>query len=96
MHIITQKRIWEAKEKYKQSANALEGWYRIVKKNSFKNFSDLKKTFNTVDIVGDNYIFDIGGNKLRLITIIFFEKQKIFIKDVLTHAEYDKRNFKKK
>ncbi len=75
---------------------ALEGWYRIVKKNSFKNFSDLKKTFNTVDIVGDNYIFDIGGNKLRLIAIIFFEKQKIFIKDILTHAEYDKRNFKKK
>ena len=96
MHIITQKRIWEAKEKYPHSANALDGWYRIVKGNRFNNFAELRRTFNSVDIVGDYYIFDIGGNKLRLIARIFFENQKIFIQDILTHAEYDKHKFTKK
>ena len=64
MHIITQKRIWDAKKKYIESANALDGWYRIIKKNSFNNFSELKRIFNIVDKVGDLYVFDLGGNNL--------------------------------
>lgn len=96
MHIVTQKRIWEAKEKFPQAASALDGWYRVAKKNTFSNFSDIKRIFNSVDIVGDFYIFDIGGNKLRMITCIFFQSHKIFIREILTHAEYDKREFSKR
>lgn len=94
MHIITQKRIWDAKKKYPESANALDGWYRIIKLNQFKNYSELKKCFNSVDKVDEKFVFDVGRNKLRLIAIIHFQRQKIYIKNILSHKEYDKGNWK--
>ena len=94
MHIITQKRIWDAKIKYIESAAALDGWYRVIKRNKFNNFAELKKSFNTVDKVGHWYVFNLGGNKLRLIAAIHFQRQKIYIRDVLTHNEYNKDNWK--
>lgn len=93
MHIITQQRIWEAKKKYPDIAIALDGWYRVIKKNQFNNFAELKRSFNTIDKVGDFYVFDIGGNKLRLIANIHFKRQKIYIRYILTHKEYDKNNW---
>lgn len=94
MHIITQKRIWEAKQKYPETKTALDGWYRVMKKNQFDNFSQLKRTFNSVDKIGNFYVFDIGGNKLRLIANIHFNRQKVYVRYVLTHKEYDKGHWK--
>ena len=95
MHIITQKRIWEAIRLHPNLNSALEGWYRVAKKNSFKNYAELKKTFNTIDKVQDLYVFDVGGNKLRLIANICFQKQRIYIRNILTHKEYDKGLWKR-
>lgn len=92
MHIITQRRIWEAQLQYPESKNALDGWYRIVKKSRFSNFSELRSTFQSVDKVGNCYVFNIGGNKLRLIANIHFQRQKVYIRFILNHHEYD-RNF---
>jgi mRNA interferase HigB len=94
MHIITQKRIWDAKKKHPESKNALDGWYRIIKKNKFNNFAELKRSFNSVDKVGSLYVFDLGGNKLRLITTIHFQRQKVYLRHILTHKEYDKNIWK--
>lgn len=94
MHVITQSRIWEAKNKFPESANALDGWYRIIKRNEFNNFAELKKSFNTVDKVRDLFVFDIGGNKLRLISNIHFQRKKVYIRDILTHKEYEKNAWK--
>ncbi len=95
MHIITQRRIWEAKKKYPEASQALDGWYRIIKKNQFNNFSELKKSFISVDKVKNFYVFDIGGNKLRLIANLHFQRQKIYIRYILTHKEYDKNTWKR-
>ena len=95
MHIITQKRIWRAKELHKEAESALDGWYRIMAKNEFKSFAQLKEAFGGVDKVGDKYVFDIGGNKLRLIAGIHFNRQKVYIREILTHTEYDKGKWKK-
>lgn len=94
MHIITQKRIWEAKLKHPEAASGLDGWYRIMKTNQFGSFAAIKRTFNSVDKVDNFYIFDIGGNKLRVITNIHFNRHKVYIRYVLTHKEYDKNNWK--
>lgn len=94
MHVITQSCIWEAKKKYPESANALDGWYRVIKKNQFSHFAELKMSFNSVDKVGNLIIFDIGGNKLRLISTIHFQRKKIYIRQILTHKEYDKNDWK--
>lgn len=90
MHVISQKRIWEAKERYKETASALDAWYRIVRASTFANFAQLKAAFPSVDKVGDQCVFDVGGNKLRIIAKVEFRQGKIFIRQVLTHAEYSK------
>lgn len=94
MHIITRKRITEAMAKHSDCATALLGWYQVMRLAEFGSFADLKTTFNSVDKVGKLYVFDIGGNKLRLITAIHFNTSKVFIRAVLTHHEYDKGNWK--
>jgi mRNA interferase HigB len=73
-----------------QADAPLKGWRRVIEKNRFPNWSELKASFNTVDRVGDLVVFDIGGNKYRLIAYIRFEKQIVYIMAVLTHQEYDK------
>lgn len=94
MHVITQRRIRDAKKQFPEASSALDGWFRVIEKNKFDNFSALKKTFNSVDRVGKFYVFDIGGNKLRLIATIHFNRQKVYIRHILTHKEYDKGNWK--
>lgn len=95
MHIITKRKIVEARALYPECASALDGWYRVVKTNEFKCFAELKSVFNTVDKVESLYIFDIGGNKLRLIAAIHFNRQKLYIRNILTHKEYDKGDWRK-
>lgn len=94
MHIITRKRIMEAAEAYPDCATALHGWYQVMHHVRFQHFADLKQAFNSVDRVGNLYVFDIGGNKLRLIAAIHFNTGKVFIRAVLSHREYDKGNWK--
>lgn len=94
MHIITQQRIWEAKIKFPDVSNALDEWYRIVKINRYVNFSDIRKTFPSVDEVAKYHVFNIGGNKLRLIAVIDYNYNKLFIRHILTHKEYDQDKWK--
>ncbi|AOU49885.1 TPA: type II toxin-antitoxin system HigB family toxin [Legionella pneumophila] len=94
MHIITRRRITEAKALYPQCASALTGWLKVVEENEFKSFAELKAVFNSIDKVGDLFVFDIGGNKLRLIASIHFNRKKLYIRHILTHQEYDKNKWK--
>lgn len=95
MHVITKKRIVEIKFQYPDCAAALDGWYRVISKNKYHNFAELKKTFGSIDKVGNLYVFDIGGNKLRLIAAIHFDRQRIYIRCILTHREYSKGKWRR-
>ena len=76
--------------------DALNDWYRIVKEADWHTFHDIKQTFNSVDLVGnDRYVFDIKGNHYRIVTMIFFDIRTVFIRFVGTHKEYDKINCSK-
>ena len=94
MHVITKRRITEAKQLYPDCKSALDGWFKIIKDNKFGNYAELKATFNSVDKVDNLIIFNIGGNKLRLIASIHFNRQKLYIRHILTHKEYDKDKWK--
>ncbi|MDD2712623.1 MAG: type II toxin-antitoxin system HigB family toxin [Simplicispira sp.] len=72
----------------------LQGWRRVIEKNRFAHWAELKAAFNTVDKVGELAVFDIDGNKYRLIAYIRFEKQIVYIKAVLTHRDYDQGAWK--
>ncbi|MES2217941.1 MAG: type II toxin-antitoxin system HigB family toxin [Pseudomonadota bacterium] len=95
MHIITKKRIKEVKVLFPECASSLDGWYQVICKNNFKNFAELRMFFNTIDRVGNLYVFDIGGNKLRIIASIHFNRQRLYIRNILSHIDYDKGKWKK-
>ena len=95
MHVITRKRINEFGGLYPDSKGPLSAWYAIVDKTAFKSFADLRKTFPSADMVEDKVVFNIGGNKYRLIAAIHFNRGKLYIRHILTHAVYDKEGWKK-
>jgi mRNA interferase HigB len=94
MKIISNSALRAFANSHPQAEEPLQGWRRVVEKNRFSNWADLKAAFNALDKVGELVVFDIGGNKYRLIAYIRFEKQIVYIKAVLTHREYDKGNWK--
>lgn len=94
MKIISNRALRSFATAHPQADVPLQGWRRVIEKNRFTNWAELKAAFNTVDRVGELVVFDIGGNKYRLITYIRFEKQIVYIKAVLTHRNYDKGAWK--
>jgi mRNA interferase HigB len=90
MHVITRKRILDFAAKYPETKSGLEYWYRIVKKSDYDSFISLRKTFPGADQVEKLTVFDVGGNKVRLIAAIHYNSKKVYIRHVLTHKEYDK------
>ena len=94
MHIITRKRILDFAQKHPNCATALESWYRIVKHSGCSNFTELRAIFPSADQIKGLTVFNIGGNKVRLITAIHYNSQKVYIRYVLTHREYDKNKWK--
>ena len=94
MHIITRKRLNEFAEKYPEMKTALAHWYRLAKNHNFSNLAELKAVFSSADQVGKFTVFNIGGNKVRLIAAIHYNRKKVYIRAVLTHAEYDEAKWK--
>ncbi len=94
MHIITRKRLNDFAEKHADSKSALQHWYGIIKSKNYLSFSELRADFASADRVGNLTVFDIGGNKVRLIAAIHYNRRKVYIRAILTHAEYDKGKWK--
>lgn len=90
MRLVSNKALVDFAVGHREAELPLQIWRRIIESGRFSNFADLKKTFNTVDKVGDFLVFDIGGNKFRLVTAVHFNRQMVFIRHVFTHKEYDK------
>ena len=91
MHIIARTTLITFWKKHKDAEIPLRVWFKKVEQAKWKNINELKKDFSTADYVGNNrVVFDIKGNKYRIVVLIFFDGQKVFIRFVGTHAEYDK------
>lgn len=91
MRIVTFKRIKEFSEKYADSETALEEWVYKISVAKWKNLADLKVTFGSADYIGNNrFVFNIKGNNYRLVAIIIFASQKVYIRFIGTHEEYNK------
>lgn len=94
MHVITRVRLKEFWEKHPNAETSLRLWYKLTSLAQWQNFVELRLVFPSADQVENLTVFNIGGNKYRLITLVDYEYQKVFIRHVLTHAEYDKQNWK--
>jgi mRNA interferase HigB len=95
MHLISRKALRLFWEHHPDSKMPLARWYKIVHNTNFKNFGELQATFPSADKVGEWIVFNIAGNKYRLITAIHFDRGKVYIRHVLTHQEYDKGSWKR-
>ena len=91
MRIIARSTLVEYYTRNPQAKTALEEWYEKTKNAQWTCFDDVKRTFNTVSIVGNqHYVFNIKGNDYRLVVVIQFTPSRVYIRFVGTHAEYDK------
>ena len=90
MRVISNKALTEFAKTHRDADAPLQAWRKIVETGAFSNYAELKKVFNATDKVGDFYVFDIGGNKYRVISSIRFNRQMLFVRHVFTHKEYDK------
>jgi mRNA interferase HigB len=99
MHVTSRKALIDFSGAYADAKASLNLWYIAAKKGTFQHLADLKQTFCGVDYVSVNqtdfYIFNIGGNKYRLIATIHFNRQKLYIRHILTHKEYDQGGWKR-
>jgi mRNA interferase HigB len=95
MHVISRKALRQFWEQHPDSETALVRWFRIIQHTEFRSFSELREVFPSADRVDDWIVFNIGGNKYRLITSIHFNRGKVTIRYVLAHAEYDKGDWKR-
>ena len=72
----------------------MDHWYRVAKRAAWASFTEVKQSFNTADFVTPYAIFDIGGNKYRLIAEINFSRMALFIRAIPTHKKYVKGGWK--
>jgi mRNA interferase HigB len=93
MRIISPKKIRGFWEKHRESETVMSEWINRVYDAKWDNFSDVRKTFNHADIYKCCTIFDVGGNKYRIIAKIKYEWKIVYIRFVLNHFEYDQKKW---
>jgi mRNA interferase HigB len=93
MHVISRKALRDAEEKHADLKGPLGTWFKVAKKAEWKNIEEVRKTYRDTDPVGPYTVFNIKGNSYRLVVKIEYEFALIFVKQVLTHAEYDKKDW---
>ena len=81
-------------EIHPDSESSFNRWFKAMKRSEFKNFIELRSAFPTADKVGDLIVFNIGGNKYRIIASVHFNRGKVYIRHILTHSEYDRGAWK--
>ncbi|HMN31253.1 MAG TPA: type II toxin-antitoxin system HigB family toxin [Caldilineaceae bacterium] len=94
MQIISRKALRSFWVRYPESEPPLTRWYKIMEQSTFGNFAELRATFPSADVVGELVGFNIGGNKYRLIASIHFNRGKVYVRQVLTHNEYNQGTWK--
>ena len=94
MHIISRKALQKFLKQYPDSKNPLTRWFKAMQKSTFGNFNELRAAFPTADKVGDLIVFNISGNKYRLIISMHFNRGKVYIRKILTYHEYGDGDWK--
>jgi mRNA interferase HigB len=95
MHVISRRKLKEAAEREPTLEGPLDAWFRVAKKAAWKSITDVRKTFSSADAVGKWTVFNIKGNHYRLISEINYLFGRVYIRHVLTHAEYDRGGWKR-
>jgi len=92
MQVIALRTLRQFWERHAQAEGPIRAWYALATRSDWKGPADVKRQFGaTVDFVGDNrLVFDLGGNKYRLVVHVAYAYKRVLVKFVGTHAEYDR------
>jgi mRNA interferase HigB len=89
MHIITKKRLCEFWQKHSAAEVPLRQWHSIVEQVDFRDFSHIREFFNSADYVPPFVVFDVAGNNYRVVVVVEYRLNRVYIREVMTHREYD-------
>ncbi|HTU35640.1 MAG TPA: type II toxin-antitoxin system HigB family toxin [Candidatus Acidoferrum sp.] len=95
MRIIKRGALVDFWQKHPDAKPSLESWYAVVRKALWKTPAEMKSVYPNADLVGRRTVFNIAGNKYRLIARVNCYTQRVFVLFILTHAEYDREDWKK-
>jgi len=90
MRVISRRALREFWEKHRAAEEPMAVWFRLMDSCNFNDLSAVKRVFGTADYVAPYTVFNVGGNKYRVITSIHYNRRRVFIRDVFTHPEYDR------
>lgn len=94
MRVISKKPIRDFWGQHPESKSMLEEWFKKASHCPATSFSALRQTFGSADYVDGVTIFDVGGNRYRIAAVVHYDKQRIYVRDVMTHAEYDRNHWR--
>ncbi len=94
MHLISIRKLRTDTAQFPNVKQQIENWYATVKKANWQSLEDVRRIYRDAEAVGNFTVFNIKGNDYRLIVGIDYENQVVYYKYFLTHAEYDKNNWK--
>jgi len=94
MHVISEKKLREFWEIWPQSEEPLRAWHRVAEHSTWECFADVRNAYAHADQVGRCTVFNIGGNKFRLVVVIHFNRGKVYVRHVMTHEEYNEGKWK--
>lgn len=83
-------------QRFPDSQPSLSGWVKVMRESNYQHFNELRRTFGSADYIKPYTVFNISGNKYRLISLITYAAATVGVRHVLTHAEYDKGKWKTK
>jgi len=89
MNVISFKRIRDFIAVHRDAESSLKAWYTIAKRANWQSLAELKRVYPSADLVGRHAVFNIKGNKYRLVSRVVFRSQTVFIVAVMTHKDYD-------
>ena len=89
------KRLWEFWLRHPDAEPALRAWHKAARQEDWDTCADVRARFPHAGQVGKLTVFNIGGNKYRLVTSIHFNRGKVYVRDVLPHPEYSRDKWKK-
>jgi len=95
MRVVSRKALREAAAERREWSASLNSWYKIAKNADWKTFAEVRNSWRNSDVVGRFVVFDISHNRCRLIATIKYRWRMVYIRRILSHADYDEKEWQK-
>ncbi len=95
MRIASRKAIRDATARHSEWGASLNAWYKITMNADWKNFADVRASWKNSDVVGRFVVFNISHNRCRLSATIKYKWRMVYVRHIVSHAEYDEKEWQK-